>query len=330
MAPHPQVLQHVVDVHCHPTDAPFIAPESMERLNITICAMSSRQSDQVLVRNLAATYPTKVIPCFGYHPWFSHLISLGPSTIKEAHYRSLFLPVTPTPGHLAVFERLLPLLPEPISLDDVLSDIRNHFIEFPNAMLGEVGLDRSFHVAFDYYAEQREFTPFIIPLVHQLAILEAQIGLAIEFRRNVSLHSVKAHAATLDLLSKLQDYHGDAWNCINLDLHSCGVSPETWKTVEKRHPNVYLSLSTAINGRSPNHRALIAACASNRLLVESDYPDVDLCTERTWDMIRTVADIKGWSVEETWADEIEPDKWGAVRRIEANWITFSGVSHIEL
>ena len=99
-------------------------------------------------------------------------------------------------------------------------------------MLGEVGLDRSFHVAFDYFVEQRELTPFVIPLAHQLVILEAQIGLAIEFRRNISLHSVKAHAATLELLSKLQETHGDAWRRINLDLHSCGVSPETWKTVE--------------------------------------------------------------------------------------------------
>lgn len=63
--PSNDILQHVVDVHCHPTDAPLILPESMDRLQITVCAMATRQSDQVLVHNLATAYPAKVIPCFG-------------------------------------------------------------------------------------------------------------------------------------------------------------------------------------------------------------------------------------------------------------------------
>ena len=58
------VLRHVIDVHCHPTDAPVISPESMNGLEITICAMSTRVSDQSLVRQLAETCPN-VIPCFG-------------------------------------------------------------------------------------------------------------------------------------------------------------------------------------------------------------------------------------------------------------------------
>jgi TatD related DNase len=59
-----QVLRHVVDVHCHPTDSP-IPLQSMQELSITICAMSTRPSDQVLVRELAEAHPDKVVPCFG-------------------------------------------------------------------------------------------------------------------------------------------------------------------------------------------------------------------------------------------------------------------------
>ena len=62
--PGAQVLQHVTDVHCHPTDSP-IPRESMQDLSITICAMSTRPSDQVLVRELAEAHPDKVVPCFG-------------------------------------------------------------------------------------------------------------------------------------------------------------------------------------------------------------------------------------------------------------------------
>lgn len=63
--PDERVLRHIVDVHCHPTDAPSISSSSMDSLRITICAMSTRQSDQPLVRDLAEAYPQKVIPCFG-------------------------------------------------------------------------------------------------------------------------------------------------------------------------------------------------------------------------------------------------------------------------
>ena len=65
------ILRHIVDVHCHPTDAPDgISPSSMQRLGITVCAMSTMQTDQVRVRDLATAYPEKVVPCFGWYSLF--------------------------------------------------------------------------------------------------------------------------------------------------------------------------------------------------------------------------------------------------------------------
>lgn len=77
-----------------------------------------------------------------------------------------------------------------------------------------------------------------------------------------------------------------------------------------------------INSRHPDHRALLAACASDRLLVESDYHDIDMCTEQTWIMLQTIADVKGWSIEDTWIDNLEKEKWGTVRKLEENWQRF--------
>lgn len=65
MLPPDSVLRHVIDAHCHPTDDLNLTSASMEKLKITICAMSSRQSDQPLVRDLATSHPDKVIPAFG-------------------------------------------------------------------------------------------------------------------------------------------------------------------------------------------------------------------------------------------------------------------------
>lgn len=62
------VLRHLVDVHCHPTDTHPVSSRAMEELQITVCAMASRTEDQALVRDLAVSYPSKVVPCFGAIP----------------------------------------------------------------------------------------------------------------------------------------------------------------------------------------------------------------------------------------------------------------------
>ncbi|KAF5385378.1 hypothetical protein D9615_001222 [Tricholomella constricta] len=169
-----------------------------------------------------------------YHPWFSYRTSLHqPPPSKDDHYRSLFLQASsPSADHIAAFEKLFPSLPDPVPLADVLSELRSNLEAFPQAMLGEVGLDRVFRVPFDYYAEQRRLTPFVVPFDHQLAILEAQLDLAAELGRNVSFHSVKSQLVTQDLLARMQAKHKDKWSRISIDLHSCGVSPETWRDIE--------------------------------------------------------------------------------------------------
>lgn len=260
------VLRHVVDVHCHPTDSD-VTTRAMENLAITICAMSSRPVDQSLVRDLANAYPEKVVPCFGqqlhavllafsklmvsgYHPWFSHWISIVPDATKEEHYRQLF---SPSGKHQKMFESLLPHLPDPIPLADILAELRRNLSSFPQAMLGEVGLDRAARVPIEYAATPRELTHFIVPLEHQLAVLEPQIDLAVEFRRNVSIHSVKSHQATLDLLSRMHRKHGSGWQRISIDLHSCGLSVETWRTIEVLvlHFIVLLHYSLSLYAETP-------------------------------------------------------------------------------
>lgn len=49
-------------------------------------------------------------------------------------------------------------------------------------------------------------------------------------------------------------------------------------------------------------------------------------------MVLTVADVKGWHVEDDWddgwdGDEETKDDWGVVRRLEANWKAFVKGGH---
>lgn len=113
---------------------------------------------------------------------------------------------------------------------------------------------------------------------------------------------------------------------------------------KKHHPNVFLSLSTAINGRSPNHIALIKSCSPTRLLIESDYGDARYLASQTWDILLTVSRERDWRIEQSWDQYADahahggegadgetgtgkmkdgfPESWGVVRRLEANWRRF--------
>jgi Tat protein secretion system quality control protein TatD with DNase activity len=164
-----------------------------------------------------------------------------PFESKEQHYRSLFLPtLSPKPETVEAFQKLLALLPDPLLLDDILDDVRSNLMRFPTAMLGEVGLDRVCRIPYTAPAptpyalhdEKRELSQFTIPLDHQLAILEAQLDLAVELRRNVSLHSVKSQEATVKLLKKMHERHGGRWSDISVDLHSCTLSGPTLKDIQ--------------------------------------------------------------------------------------------------
>jgi Tat protein secretion system quality control protein TatD with DNase activity len=226
--------------------------------------------------------------------------------------------------------QLIPTFPTPTPLSQLLITLRSNLLSHPSALLGEVGLDRASRIPQSYPATPLVLTPFTIPLPHQLAILEAQLDLAVELRRAVSMHSVKAQMATKDLMERMKQRWGDEkWEMISVDLHSCGLSSQTWRDMEKKHQNVFLSLSTAINSRSPNHRALIAACSPSRILVESDYHDISQCVQRTWEMVLTVAEVKGWRVEERWDydEKSGVEGWGVVRWLEENWKTFKKGGH---
>lgn len=178
---------------------------------------------------LQLVFQTQRLPA-GHHPWFSHAIATQPFTSKRNHYQTLLLG-SESPD-LEAFEKLLPHLPEPNLLSDVVQELRDNLRSFPDAMLGEVGLDRSFRLPIDYDSSPRELTPFTIPLEHQLTILEAQLDLAVELGRNVSFHSVKSQQATVALLDKMRSRHSERWRKISIDFHSCGFSPETWRSIE--------------------------------------------------------------------------------------------------
>jgi Tat protein secretion system quality control protein TatD with DNase activity len=224
----------VFDAHCHPTDTMSSIADIPRMKATTLTVMSTRGEDQDLVlqiaNDLAKDLPgtqkqhPRILPCFGWHPWFSHQIlddkadksdsnsGIGESAaeLKKAHYRKV---LKPSPD-----DAFISTLPEPKPLSQLISETRSRLLAFPTALVGEVGLDRAFRLPQAWMQEEidarngemtpgsregRRLSPHVVRIEHQKAILEAQLRLAGELQRPVSVHSVQGHGAVFELFKSL-------------------------------------------------------------------------------------------------------------------------------
>ena len=213
----------VHDAHCHPTDTMASIDDIPAMKARTLTIMATRGEDQELVSRVASRYEgtsKSVHPCFGWHPWFSHQVfddTQAPDSAvnKEEHYKAILTPSISD-------ENLLHDLPEPRSLSALIADVRQNLKKHPEALVGEIGLDRSFRIPNAWFPhelesrdgsrtpgsrEGRSLSPYRVQMDHQKAIFKAQLQLAGELRRPVSIHSVQSHGAVLELLRELWAGH---------------------------------------------------------------------------------------------------------------------------
>lgn len=140
---------------------------------------------------------------------------------KIQHYKNVLNPSGPK--HLETYN-FLPS-PQPFSL--FLAQTRKHLQTHPYALIGEVGLDRQFRIPETWAPspeqqqkdgekdrdgdgeltpggrEGRRLTPFRVDMAHQKRILTAQLRLAAEMARAVSVHGVQAHGVVFEVLREL-------------------------------------------------------------------------------------------------------------------------------
>ncbi|KAF2772220.1 Metallo-dependent hydrolase [Teratosphaeria nubilosa] len=209
----------VFDAHCHPTDtlANLQSIPGMQAKVLTV--MATRAQDQELVAAAADEYGVtqhdadkdhKIVPAFGWHPWFSHQMfdetayDNAPSLAdqqKVQHYQSVLTPKSEDRDFLLS-------LPDPRPFGDFLSRTRQYLQRHPLALIGEVGLDRSFRIPEAWLPAQqderddsltpggregRRLSPYRVSMDHQRKVLLAQLRLAGEMQRAVSCHGVAAH-----------------------------------------------------------------------------------------------------------------------------------------
>lgn len=235
----------VYDAHCHPTDtmSSIQTIQNMKARILTVMATRAEDQDLVLatankhsIRSANPSQWTKeecIVPCFGWHPWFSYQMYIPepgskgegkeeqPAALtgqaKITHYQSVLQPhrPNPSPEDLQTYASL----PDPTPFSSFLHLTRQHLFQHPFALIGEIGLDRSFRIPEswtgnpDLWAkrnsnltpggrEGRRLTPFRCSPAHQKIVFRKQLDLAAEMGRAVSVHGVQAHGLVLEALAE--------------------------------------------------------------------------------------------------------------------------------
>ncbi|KAF2747880.1 Metallo-dependent hydrolase [Sporormia fimetaria CBS 119925] len=143
---------------------------------------------------------------------------------KTTHYLTV---LRPHRSSFSVSEiKLISALPDPTPLSLYLSTLRANLQSHPYALVGEIGLDSTFRLPYPWTHEHsssasdsrdekltiggregRKLTPFRVDLSHQKRVMRAQLDVAAELGRAVSVHGVRAHGAVLEVLQSTWEGH---------------------------------------------------------------------------------------------------------------------------
>lgn len=249
----------LVDAHCHLSYRCSTSDNQFPSGHLR-CVMSTNDKDWQVLKKINVNSIRK---SFGVHPWYSHLFTLE-RIDKESHYAQVLDWKDPDE-----FSSMLGLLPDPVHLDDYITQEYN---SQQTTVIGEVGLDKLFRLPKNsgFYVEGGgPLSRIRVKMSHQVAVFTRFCQLARQEGKPVSVHGVKCHGLLHDICRQELMPHG-----IKICLHSVTASLDTLQIWIKEYgQSVFFSLSKWINFKDPDEgKRLATSLPLECLLTETDFP----------------------------------------------------------
>ncbi|CEI93426.1 hypothetical protein RMCBS344292_07659 [Rhizopus microsporus] len=238
------------------------------------------------------------------------------------HYKSVL-----TCPHEDELEQMIHDLKDPFPYEVWYQNLRQRLLDHPNAIVGEIGLDRAAKLLPGGAIEWHGVKPTNVQcsIEHQLRIFEIQSNLARELDRGISAHCVQGQGHLYNYLKEQSGQYSNRklkklnkpFSPLRLCLHSYGGSPATiHQFMQLNGFKIYISFSAVINARLlPTEKfiELIKAVPEDRLLIESDLNSpkgLDTCMI---EITKIIAQTRQWSVQKV------------VQVTQKNWQEFVGL-----
>lgn len=170
---------------------------------------------------------------------------------------------------------------------DWLDDLEKRLRQDPLCSVGEIGLDRKW----------RTPDTGVIEYEAQLEVFHAQLKLAGEHARPVSIHCVHAQGDLYQALDQCSTLPPSIY------LHAFGGAAGTAEQLLRSRrfgERLYFGFAACVNLRSPKTRSVIEVIPKSRLLIESDRSEPWHVRQELIEMLSVYQEIKGWkSLENT-------------------------------
>ena len=216
---------------------------------------------------------------------------------------------------------MIQALDRPFPRDEWVNNLKQRLTDHPQALVGEVGLDRAARLLPGGAIEWHGVKPTSVQttIEHQMDVLRIQLEIAREFQRAVSVHCVQASGHLLQILQEMvpKKKKKEARPPVRLCLHSFVGSPGSIPQFLKLNKGftLYVSFSVAICSRLEKKKLfeLINAIPEDRLLIESDLNTPVGQDDAMEEIAKLIAEARQWSTEETiekthknWHEFVDP------------------------
>lgn len=276
----------VADAHCHVVDGgqwtSIISELDDECDRIIVMTTGFDNIDKLCGEQVL---PRSVIPAFGFHPWMAGSVYFE-NRDKLAHYREV---LNPCPSNEDISQ-----LVEPRPFAEYLDLMRKYLTRNPQAVVGELGLDKPFRLALD----DDKLSPFRVGMDHQRRVFGAQLALAGEFKRPISVHSVQCHGHVFNDVARLSK--GIPAVCLHSYSGSVDQLRQWLDWSRSSHVELFMSFSAVFSLENRKLNDYLEILPDSSFLTESDLSQCSFeeLVSHNDRVLKYLAKAKGYSEED--------------------------------